>query len=400
MTTTRLDHLSVTNFRLFQTFEVDLHPELTVLVAANGAGKTAVLDALAVALRYFVDSMMESSTSHGFEKTDVRLALTEEGAMVPVLPTALEAIGLFGGLPTHWRRALRSMTGRTSYAEASELGARASEYLRHLRDYADRRRSDAPVLPVLAYYGTGRLWSQGKRSSSRKQAKATSFNRPLDAYLDALEPSSNYQSFKLWFKATSYEQSRELELALHPRAQLALSTVRDATNRVLQEVDWKNLAWNFSADDLVAKHPRLGELSVSLQSDGIRNSIAMVADLAHRCVRLNPQLGVDAHRRTPGIVLIDEVELHLHPAWQQSIVGLLRDAFPAVQFILTTHSPQVLSTVPAESIRILSPASWDATRTPGQQTKGVSSAEVLATVRGVDPFPALAEVPRNRSRPF
>ena len=82
----------------------------------------------------------------------------------------------------------------------------------------------------------------------------------------------------------------------------------------------------------------------------------MAADLAYRMVRLNPDLGAMAALETPGIVLIDEVDMHLHPSWQQAVVYDVRKAFPNVQFIVTTHSPQVLSTVPAEAIRILR---WD-----------------------------------------
>ena len=86
--------------------------------------------------------------------------------------------------------------------------------------------------------------------------------------------------------------------------------------------------------------------------------------------------------------MIDEVDMHLHPAWQQQVVRLLRDAFPNFQFILTSHSPQVISTVQRECIRVLSGNEW---RMPLQQTRGSESAEVLAGVMGVSSIPAVEE---------
>ena len=85
-------------------------------------------------------------------------------------------------------------------------------------------------------------------------------------------------------------------------------------------------------------------------SDGFRSILSMVADLAYRMVRLNPQLGAQAVVATPGVVLIDEIDMHLHPLWQQTVLLDMQRAFPKVQFIVTTHSPQVLSSVPAESV--------------------------------------------------
>ena len=80
-------------------------------------------------------------------------------------------------------------------------------------------------------------------------------------------------------------------------------------------------------------------------SDGYRNMLAIVADIAHRAGRLNPQLMDKAATETPGIVLIDEVDLHLHPKWQRRVLNDLRTAFPKVQFIVTTHSPFIIQSL-------------------------------------------------------
>lgn len=100
-------------------------------------------------------------------------------------------------------------------------------------------------------------------------------------------------------------------------------------------------------------HQDAGTMPVAQLSDGVRNMMGLVADIAFRATKLNPHLGLEAARQTAGIVLIDEVDMHLHPSWQQTVLASLQEAFPNIQFIVTTHSPQVLSTVSREHIRVL-----------------------------------------------
>ena len=76
----------------------------------------------------------------------------------------------------------------------------------------------------------------------------------------------------------------------------------------------------------------------------------MVADIAWRCVTLNPHLGPAATHETSGVVLIDELDLHLHPRWQRHVVGDLRRAFPRLQFIVTTHSPFIVQSMKPEEV--------------------------------------------------
>jgi predicted ATP-binding protein involved in virulence len=113
--------------------------------------------------------------------------------------------------------------------------------------------------------------------------------------------------------------------------------------------------------------------------------IGLVGDIAHRSVRLNPHLGADAPVQTPGIVLIDEVDMHLHPAWQQTVVPSLREAFPAIQLIVTTHSHLVISTVPSRCIRIL--GSDGSVSAPSVETQGYDSPFALGVVFGVNSTP-------------
>ena len=87
-------------------------------------------------------------------------------------------------------------------------------------------------------------------------------------------------------------------------------------------------------------------LPFSFLSDGYRNMVAMVADIAVRCATLNPQLKEKSSQETPGVVLIDEIDLHLHPRWQRRVVNDLLRTFPRIQFFGTTHSPFVIQSLP------------------------------------------------------
>ena len=100
--------------------------------------------------------------------------------------------------------------------------------------------------------------------------------------------------------------------------------VQQAIDSVLQETGWHSLEYSVSHEkSLILKHDEHGTLKVELLSDGIRGVLAMVGDIAYRCIKLNPHLGLNAAKESSGVVMIDEVDMHLHPAWQQTILGNL-----------------------------------------------------------------------------
>ncbi|WP_240623971.1 AAA family ATPase [Ahniella affigens] len=178
----------------------------------------------------------------------------------------------------------------------------------------------------------------------------------------------------------------------------ALEAMSTAINRCLKPSGWGELGFSFEREEIVARHPVHGELPVGMLSDGIRSMLTLVADVAFRAVKLNPNFGPYAPTEVQGIVLIDEVDMHLHPAWQQTVLSSLQEAFPRIQFIVTTHSPQVLSTVPAASIRLLQGYIDETTGGPTSnvrefniETQGVASSTVMAQVMSTDPIPDIEQ---------
>jgi predicted ATP-binding protein involved in virulence len=248
-----------------------------------------------------------------------------------------------------------------------------------------------PVLPLLAFYGTGRLWSEG-RTSEAQTSRLTVADGRLAGYIDGLSSSSFFKHLVTWYEQRSHETADPRFATVLSRNLSLLGAVNSATKLVLQPTGWCELGWDWDRRDLLVSHTNQGGLSISALSDGVRNMVALVADIARRCAVLNPHLDQEAARETPGILLIDEIDMHLHPRWQQMVVDLLGQAFPALQLVLTTHSPHVLSTVDKSSIRVIRLRDGRAiVETPALQTKGVMSADVLASIMGVDPIPEIEE---------
>lgn len=360
-----IQKLSLRDYRCFEAIDIDFHPQLTVLVASNGAGKTAILDAIAVAFGPYIGAFDES-VGKGFESSDIRLTRVRETTTneMEYAPSGirLEATGFIPGSmhgplleelgePSIWRRSLAGpIKKKTTIIDAKELIG----YGKRLQKAVRTPDTDI-TLPLLAYYGTGRLWQQ-KKQTERKLPRTS---RTI-GYTDCLDPGSSYKSFVAWFRYWSTNAFKgQLEASKSGRAYEPtefdhyLESVGGAVNACLSLSGWKDIDYSLSREELVARHDQYGELPVALLSDGIRNMIAMVADIAFRATKLNPQLGARAATETPGVVLIDEVDMHLHPEWQQVVLQSLITAFPKLQFIVTTHSPQVLTTVPSECIRIL-----------------------------------------------
>jgi predicted ATP-binding protein involved in virulence len=374
MRSLNIQKLSLRDYRCFEAIDIEFDKQLTVLVASNGVGKTSILDAIAVAFGPYIGAFDESVGS-GFVASDIRRIRVRETAsnemeyapngvrliatgfvpkdfLIAALHEALYADLGIEPPNTVWQRSLAGpIKAKTTIKDAKDL----IDYGKR-QQLAVRTPNSDVLLPLLAYYGTGRLWHFIKETDS----KTVSRSSRTTGYTDCLNPASSYKIFVAWFKywstnafkgrITASDAGRVYEPTEFDHF---IASVSGAVNTCLAPAGWTNISYSLAREELVAHHPQHGELPVALLSDGIRNMIGMVADIAFRATKLNPELGARAAQETPGVVLIDEVDMHLHPEWQQVVLQGLLAAFPSVQFIVTTHSPQVLSTVRRENIRIL-----------------------------------------------
>lgn len=392
----KITHLRLTNYRCFESFEMDFNEQLTVIVGGNGAGKTAILESLTVGFSPYLRQFDKSKTKKFVDTDALRKKPPENGfVMEPQFPIQLDAIGnwesprpIKSGDKTQNARhrsesELFQMThnmdsdslyelikqrnwGENCYfwrcqlnrPKAGTVSAHAFELTHYGRDMQDAVRQMKPIiLPLLGYYGTGRLWRQLKLGELDKHLLSDSRTA---GYGDCLSSFSSYKEFAYWFKQLSNAITNALDLASQgienhhgERLRELRSAVVEAVNICLEKSGWANIYYDAAEDQIQVKRTTGGVMPVAQLSDGVRSVLALAADIAFRCCKLNGHLGAEAVKQTNGIVMIDELDLHLHPAWQQKIVPAFRKAFPQIQFILTTHSPHLLSTVPSESIRIL-----------------------------------------------
>lgn len=389
----RLNELEFQNFRCISSGKITFNKDVTVLVADNGIGKTTVLDAASVVLAQFVDELTNAKQSPGLVQADVRLASTDGAPQSPRTPTALSAIGDLAGRRVEWtaRRKQFEQTPRRSPKDVAGIVAVTNEMKAALSSTEDSERGIA--LPIVAYYRSNRF-ALNTFFGTAERRRIGSLEDRLSGYRIYLEPLSDSLHFNKWYRKLVLDvKNSPVTGASRPDSSLKqLAAVNEAVEHILAPTGWQHIDWDERQQSITAEHTTFGTLPLAVLSSGIRTTIAVAADIAHRCARLNPSLGEDIARLTPGVVLIDEIDLHLHPAWQQLIVDLLCSAFPSVQFILSTHSPQVLSTIDSSAIRVIKLRDGSAQMEPPPlQTRGVESADILARVMDVDPIPKVEQ---------
>ena len=362
----KLELVEIENYRAVEELQLPLHPTLTVLHGDNAHGKTSVLSAIAVGLGR-IPAMLPGVAGVDFRRTDRR----RSGPMRVVVTTtegvAWERLRTFGHIARRRipRRSLKEMIGAITHA--------------------DMEKSDPIDLPIVAFYDTDRAVFDVPQ---RRRGFKPDFPR-YAALEGALAARTNFREFFQWFYAMENEELRAQRQKRNPRYTLSeLNAVRDAITAMVPgvsepRIEFRPLRFVVSVESEAGKRE---ELALEQLSGGYRIMLALVADLARRMAQGNPHL--EAPLSCEAIVLIDEVELHLHPSWQQRVLADLTRTFPNTQFIVSTHSPQVLTTLHPEQIVQLSRENGRivAGRAP-EPTYGAEAGDVLNVVMGVDERP-------------
>ena len=248
------------------------------------------------------------------------------------------------------------------------------------------REGQAVHLPVLAYYGTSRL-----QNKARAKSKGELTSR-LEGYAGWSKATLNHEHFTGWMrrrKLVHLERLAQLEHAGVHRLETAQepdhaldAVVRAASSALMEEV--ASVEFSVLRDEVEVIFQSGERRGFSILSDGYRNLIALAADVAWRAVRLNPHAAASMPQEASGVVLIDEVALHLHPGWQRQVLPSLRRTFPKIQFVVSTHSPQVLSSVEPDCVRFLDAAGGAATP---RVSEGLDTNTILRDLMGVPERP-------------
>lgn len=416
-----LSEINLVNFRRFDSIKVRFEENITVFIGGNGIGKTTIIDAIAKVLSWIV-SGLEKEGKNGSPIKYQEINNNEQCYF-----SDLNAVFNFG-LKT-------KINGTISRAKIGSAEKRDSSVV-ELKSIANVWRvinAAATInLPIFSCYSVAR--SYPAKRSMRTIVKEPSLMRAsrFDAYSGALDGAGKFDEFVDWFielhKRTSNNGHFDIEIlksqvkklkalsevdkdfvSMYEQKKIDLSLALDNVENTLYESDLKQMMT--VVDAIVKVIPSIDNIWVetasgvdeikvmndgyivhlSQLSDGQRVLLGLVSDLARRMVMLNPN--IENPLEGQGIVLIDEVELHLHPAWQQGIVLALKNTFPNIQFILTTHSPQILSTVDKKCIRqfYYDENGLLQTKSPDFQTKGVTSADILSRIMNTNSIPDLPE---------
>lgn len=322
----KINQLRLFNFRSKEELQIELGSRLTLLLGENGSGKTTVLDAMAIALGAILTHLPKVS-GKSFKRSDLML---KEGKQMPYTRVEIQTDQ---GLK--WSR-----TDRRDKSEKTTSLIPPARGLQSLRRFLDETiihpfLDDQDFqLPVFSYYGVSRALLDVPLT--RKGFPKT--HHRFEAYENALEATTRFKSAFVWFyNKENEEQRKQKELRSFEYKLPELEAVRQAILRIFPDISEPHIMVNplrfaVKKDGLV--------LDIAQLSDGYKTLISLVIDLASRMALANPAEVNPLD--SPGIVMIDEVDLHLHPEWQSRVVGDLLKVFRNTQFIITTHSPYIV----------------------------------------------------------
>lgn len=350
----KLELLNIINYRNFPNINIKLDPKLTAFIGINGAGKTTLLDAISIFLRrltvprdhYFDAAIIKSDFKIG--KVNLELSYTY------FISTNLSSYKIISKLIDNKPHSIAD--NKLSHDLFNAL--------------------DKTTRPIVVYYSSKRIINNYHRENE-------SHSEPEYAFKNAFQPEIDFSSTLTWF----IEKSAQEALAIKRLRNLnytipELDAVRLAVSKALGDYDEPYVDETPPQIFISRKDATNIPLQLSQLSDGYRTMLALVMDLARRMAlaAMWQDNKINNILEYPAIVLIDEVELHLHPAWQQSVLPTLLKIFPNTQFIVTTHSPQIISSIEPKHIRILS---QNGIAMPSSSTYGAESQRILEEIFGV-----------------
>lgn len=333
----RIESLHLENFRnvVDQTYRFNEH--FTVLIGINGRGKSTWLHALRVACGTYLLSTPETKKRH-IIPDEIRRA--DNGKFVEkVYPVLVEATGYFPEIEgaVIWRRQVSEGKAGTSSTHLDVGTVRNLGKQKY--DKMKSEKSDDLNLPIIAFFGTSRVHGAGRNRTSRTGREIFK-----EGYHSWYEMRSSIFRYDSWLASYAILVQQEKE---YPETEAAFYETIKTANPYIQKVRFEHgeLWLQISFEDFNSEY-----LPIHLHSDGIIAFTEMVAELAYRCIVLNGNKRENAIKDTRGIVLIDELDLHLHPNWQRHVVADLKRAFPKVQFVATTHSPFIVQSLEADEL--------------------------------------------------
>jgi predicted ATP-binding protein involved in virulence len=338
-----IQSITIQNFRNIgkeRTFY--LNKNFTAFIGVNGKGKSTILHALRVASgSYFLSIPNSEVKSRHIHKDEIRL-IESEKQLLPQFPVNIEVSGTFPGInePITWRR--QWIEGSSSSTTKNADVGKIKEIAWAQYEKVTKVGNDKENLPLIAFFGNSRAFGSGRNT---QKSRLHRLGRIIfrQGYQDWDEMRAVKFHYPEWLSSYDVLLKQEKE---YPGTKEAFFEAVKKANPFITQIEFEGELWVKVKID----EDESSLLPLSLHSDGVHYFTEMVAEMAYRCIVLNGYRQNKAVNDATGIVMIDEIDLHLHPKWQRHVVSDLKKAFPNIQFVVTTHSPFIVQSLKSDEI--------------------------------------------------
>ena len=339
--------IGVHNYRRFENEVFKFNKDMNLLIGKNASGKTSVLEAVNVALGAYLAAYkfyVPSRFVRNISESDVRRKNQQTEQKDVFLSSDIEQypcyVGaqLFMGDKTlnKYQRILEKKGNRTKFAGSNPMQKQVIGWEEAMKA-GDGSDKDL-IFPLVLYLSSARLWNENNKADFMNDIP----NR-TDAYYRCLDPKRGMQMSFNYIQYLKEVASQEKGGVDYPAYTLIMSAINKSMEGELKAGERIEYSFRYKGLALVEEDGTW--MPFEGLSDGYRDVIKIVADIAVRMCILNPYLKSDTFEKTPGVVIIDELDLSLHPGWQKRIVNTLTTLFPKVQFICASHSPFIIQSL-------------------------------------------------------
>ena len=334
--------LQAYKFRNFEDEKFIFNTQFTVVIGDNGMGKSSLIHALQAALGAYLQCLpIPASRVYRRQIKPGEIRVTWDSVLKEYTSskenTCVSSKAVLNDTEVEWRRVM--LNKRTTSHNRLDTG-QLIDAVDDLLKLRDEKKNIA--LPVIANFSTVRAATQ-----QRKGAKAqTKRSRLEKGYLAALSDNSDFEGLIEWLH--NYDGNLKHQKEFSGTKEAIFNAITTAIP-FLTDIEYNSYYKELEAV-VTINEKNSGKITHSNMSDGLKAMLNLVSELAFRCVILNGFLGADSVVQSKGVVLIDELDMHLHPTWQKRVVGDLKKAFPNIQFIVTTHSPFIVQSLSKEEL--------------------------------------------------
>ena len=342
----QINTLQLLNFRCFEDLTLHFNPHFNVLIGDNMAGKTSVLKALSIATTAYSMNMAANGVFNPINREDMRLVNVlkntegiDDAAFEFQCPVSIIVQeGFLHTKPITWN------------VERKDAPPKKTLWGKILKNIAEKdkdkiSKGESVLLPIIVFYEANRdipnlIKQDGEPVIAIADTKKLGSRREGYEYCMKSNSDVNIRTLQTWFKTK--------QIVGNGKGSVYLNVVKNALKGCLEHCE--DIYFNIEYGELCMTMDDGRIIPFSFLSSGVKNMLHIVFDIAYRCVTLNSHLQENAALETNGIVMIDELDAHLHPKWEQRIVQNLKTAFPKIQFFVTAHSPHIIASAAAGEV--------------------------------------------------